>query len=129
MDTTRATHFEWPFCLREFHPSENLVANAHAGSIGRERGIAPQGPVLILNIHCAKADPLGQLQIHAAAEGEGCEASVVSERGMPFRILKRGFGHAKVRYRGLKKNHEWLLAAFALVNLYQHRNRLVPLGA
>lgn len=47
----------------------------------------------------------------------------------PFRILKRVFGFTKVRYRGLKKNHEWLCAAFALVNLYQHRNRLVPLGA
>jgi IS5 family transposase len=32
----------------------------------------------------------------------------------PFRILKRVFGFTKVRYRGLKKNHEWLLAAFAL---------------
>jgi len=40
----------------------------------------------------------------------------------PFRILKRVFGFTKVRYRGLKKNHEWLLAAFALVNLYLHRN-------
>ena len=47
----------------------------------------------------------------------------------PFRILKRVFGFTKVRYRGLKKNHEWLLAAFALVNLYLHRKRLVPLGA
>ena len=47
----------------------------------------------------------------------------------PFRILKRVFGYTKVRYRGLKKNHEWLCAAFALVNLYQHRNRLVPQGA
>jgi transposase, IS5 family len=47
----------------------------------------------------------------------------------PFRILKRIFGYTKVRYRGLKENHEWLLAAFALVNLYQHRNRLVTLGA
>jgi transposase, IS5 family len=47
----------------------------------------------------------------------------------PFSILKRVFGYTKVRYRGLKKNHEWLLAAFALVNLYQHRNRLVTLGA
>jgi hypothetical protein len=44
----------------------------------------------------------------------------------PFRILKRVFGFTKVRYRGLKKNHEWLCAAFALVNLYQHRNRLAP---
>jgi IS5 family transposase len=32
----------------------------------------------------------------------------------------------KVRYRGIWKNHQWLCAAFALVNLYQHRNRLVP---
>ena len=47
----------------------------------------------------------------------------------PFRILKRVFGFTKVRYQGLKKNHEWLLAAFALVNLYLHRKRLVPLAA
>jgi len=44
----------------------------------------------------------------------------------PFRILKRVFGFTKARYRGMKKNHEWLCAAFALVNLYQHRNRLAP---
>ena len=43
-----------------------------------------------------------------------------------FRILKRVFHSTKVRYRGLKKNHEWLLTAFVLVNLYQHRKRLVP---
>jgi IS5 family transposase len=47
----------------------------------------------------------------------------------PFRILKRVFGYTKVRYRGMVKNHHWHLAAFALVNLYQHRKRLVPLGA
>jgi RHS repeat-associated protein len=44
----------------------------------------------------------------------------------PFRILKRVFGYTKVRYRGIKKNHEWLLTAFALINLYQHRKRLTP---
>lgn len=42
----------------------------------------------------------------------------------PFRILKRVFGFTKVRYRGLKKNHEWICAGFALVNLYQNRKRL-----
>ena len=47
----------------------------------------------------------------------------------PFRILKRDFGYTKVRYRGIKKNHEWLLTAFALVNLYQHRKRLALLAA
>ncbi len=46
----------------------------------------------------------------------------------PFRILKRVFGFVKVRFRGLKKNHDHLCAAFALVNLYQHRKRLAALG-
>jgi transposase, IS5 family len=47
----------------------------------------------------------------------------------PFHILKRVFGFVKVRFRGLKKNHDHLCAAFALVNLYQHRKRLAPLRA
>jgi IS5 family transposase len=42
----------------------------------------------------------------------------------PFRLLKRIFGFEKVRYRGLKKNHQRLCACFALVNLYLHRKRL-----
>jgi hypothetical protein len=43
-------------------------------------------------------------------------------------VLKRVFGLVKVRYRGLKKNHDWLCAAFALVNLYQNRKRLMKLN-
>lgn len=43
----------------------------------------------------------------------------------PFRILKRIFKYTKVRYRGLVKNQHWHLAAFALVNVYQHRKRLL----
>jgi len=47
----------------------------------------------------------------------------------PFRILKRVFGYTKVRYRGIVKNHHWHLVAFALVNLYMNRKRLVLQGA
>jgi IS5 family transposase len=54
------------------------------------------------------------------------KARVRSKVEHVFRILKRTFGYTKVRYRGISKNHQWLCAAFALVNLYQHRNRLVP---
>ena len=54
------------------------------------------------------------------------KARVRAKVEWPFRILKRVFGFTKVRYRGIKKNHEWLLTAFALVNLYQHRKRLTP---
>jgi transposase, IS5 family len=57
------------------------------------------------------------------------KARVRSKVEWPFRILKRIFGYTKVRYRGLKKNHEWLLAAFALVNVYQHGKRLATLEA
>jgi transposase, IS5 family len=57
------------------------------------------------------------------------KAKVRAKVEHPFRILKRVFGFVKVRFRGLKKNHDHLCAAFALVNLYQHRKRLAPLGA
>ncbi len=40
------------------------------------------------------------------------KARVRAKVEWPFRILKRVFGFTKVRYRGLKKNHEWLCAAF-----------------
>lgn len=43
----------------------------------------------------------------------------------PFRILKRIFKYTKVRYRGLVKNQHWHFAAFALVNVYQHRKQLL----
>ena len=52
------------------------------------------------------------------------KARVRAKVEWPFRILKRVFGFTKVRYRGLKKNHEWLCAGFALANIYQHRRRL-----
>lgn len=56
------------------------------------------------------------------------KARVRAKVEWPFRILKRVFGFTKVRYRGLKKNHEWLCAGFALVNLYQNRRRLAKIN-
>jgi transposase, IS5 family len=56
------------------------------------------------------------------------KARVRAKVEWPFRILKRVFGFTKVRYRGLKKNHEWLCAAFALANIYQHRRRLAMIN-
>ena len=51
------------------------------------------------------------------------KARVRAKVEWPFRTLKRVFGFTQVRYRGLKKNHEWLCAAFASVNIYLHRRR------
>ncbi len=43
----------------------------------------------------------------------------------PFRVIKRPFGHIKVRYRGLSKNTQQLHTLFALANLWMVRTRLL----
>ena len=46
-----------------------------------------------------------------------------------FHVVKRLWGFAKVRYRGLAKNTARAFAIFALANLYLVRRRLLPAGA
>jgi len=46
----------------------------------------------------------------------------------PFRVIKRQFGYAKVKYRGLAKNTANLLTLFALSNLWMVRKRLLNMG-
>ncbi len=43
----------------------------------------------------------------------------------PFRVVKRQFGYAKVRYKGLKKNTAQLVTLFALSNLWMVRAKLL----
>jgi IS5 family transposase len=43
-----------------------------------------------------------------------------------FRVVKRLWGFAKVRYRGLMKNTARVFATFALANLYMVRLKLLP---
>ncbi len=47
----------------------------------------------------------------------------------PFHVIKRLWGFAKVRYRGLAKNTARVFALLALANLYRVRHRLLPHGA
>jgi IS5 family transposase len=47
----------------------------------------------------------------------------------PFHVVKRLWGFAKVRYRGLAKNLARAHTLFALANLYTVRRRLLPAGA
>jgi len=48
---------------------------------------------------------------------EKLKASMRAKVEHPFRVIKRQFGFARVRYRGLKKNTAQLLTLFALSNL------------
>jgi IS5 family transposase len=47
----------------------------------------------------------------------------------PFHVVKRLWGFAKVRYRGLAKNLARAQTMFALANLYVVRRQLLPAGA
>ena len=57
-------------------------------------------------------------------EFERLKASMRAKVEHPFRVIKRQFGHVKVRYRGLKKNTAQLSTLFALSNLWMVRKTL-----
>ena len=42
-----------------------------------------------------------------------------------FRVMKRQFGYAKVRYRGLAKNAAQVFPLIGLTNLYMKRRQLL----
>ena len=56
---------------------------------------------------------------------EKLKARVRAKVEHPFRVIKRQFGHVKVRYRGLKKNTQQLYTLFALSNLWMVRKVLM----
>ncbi len=60
---------------------------------------------------------------------ERIKASIRAKVEHPFRIVKRQFGHVKVRYRGLAKNTAQLHTLFALANLWLVRRQLAGAGA
>ena len=58
-------------------------------------------------------------------QAEKLKASVRAKVEHPFRVIKRQFGHTKVRYRGLKKNTAQLMTLFALSNIWMARKTLL----
>ena len=56
---------------------------------------------------------------------ERLKAGIRAKAEHPFRVIKRQFGHVKVRYRGLKKNTAQLFTLFALSNLWMARHKLM----
>jgi len=56
---------------------------------------------------------------------ERVKAGIRARVEHPFRVVKRQFGHVKVRYRGLAKNTPQLHMLFALANLWMARRKLL----
>jgi len=75
------------------------------------------------------AESLGKRKRELARLYEHLIAKVRAKVEHPFRVIKRQFGHVKVRYRGLAKNTAQLHVLFALSNLWMVRKRLLaPTG-
>ena len=56
---------------------------------------------------------------------EHVKARIRAKVEHPFRVIKRQFGHVKVRYRGPAKNTAQLHTLFALSNLWMARRQLM----
>lgn len=68
-----------------------------------------------------KSTPMGAIMDKL----EHVKASIRAKVEHPFRVIKRQFGHVKVRYRGLAKNTAQLHTLFALSNLWMVRRTLL----
>ena len=66
------------------------------------------------------ADPVDAL----VARVEKLKASIRAKVERPFRVIKRQFGYAKVRYRGLAKNAAPVTTLFMLSTLWMVRRKL-----
>ena len=92
---------------------------------------AYQGQSEVIHEHAPRARDMTQRRyryrdrIDVVEQRKNRNKSRVRAKGEhPFLVLKRLFGFAKVRYRGIAKNAERLYVACALVNLFQLRRPL-----
>lgn len=109
------------------HGAEQVV-HGDAGYTGADKCDELRGKVLHWNIAekrgKVKALPEGALKEATQAE-ETRKAKIRARVEHPFRVVKRQFGHVKVRYRGLAKNTAQLMTLFALSNLWMARGRMM----
>ena len=68
-----------------------------------------------------KSTPMGTI----LDQLERAKARIRAKVEHPFRVIKRQFGHVKVRYRGLAKNTAQLHTLFALSNIWMVRRTLL----
>ncbi len=64
-------------------------------------------------------------ELKLAKRWEHTKASLRAKVEHPFRVIKRQFGYAKVRYRGLAKNTAKMLMLFAVSNLWLKRKEFI----
>jgi IS5 family transposase len=104
------------------HGEESVIAgdSAYANQM-LKANCRQAGLVYLIHDKGTRAGPLSPRQRRRNRQ----KSSLRSKVEFPFRVIKRLWGHAGVRYRGLKKNTARLHLLFALSNLYQVRRVLL----
>ena len=102
-------------------------AFADAGYQGVHKRDEAKGPTWHVAMRRGKRKKLNTFLEHdfLIDQIEQLKASVRAKVEHPFRVIKRQFGFAKVRYRGLAKNTAQLVTLFALSNLWMARRKLM----
>lgn len=104
------------------HGEEEVIAgdSAYANQL-LKANCRQAGLIYLIHDKANRGQPLSARQRHRNRQ----KSSLRSKVEFPFRIIKRLWGHASVRYRGLAKNTARLHLLFALSNLYQVRKTLL----
>ncbi|KKY06726.1 transposase, partial [Xanthomonas citri pv. fuscans] len=102
------------------HGKEDTVCG-DSGYTGLEKRDEIKGKRKLRYLIAEKPSKLKQIknkrELKLAKRWEHTKASLRAKVEHPFRVIKRQFGYAKVRYRGLVKNTAQVLTLFALSNL------------
>jgi len=107
------------------HGTEEVVAgdSAYANQM-LKTSCRQAGVIYLIHDKAHRGQALSGRQHHRNRQKSSLRAKVE----FPFRIIKRLWGHATVRYRGLAKNTARRHLLFALSNLYQVRKLLLAVA-
>jgi transposase, IS5 family len=110
------------------HGKEEVV-HADAGYTGADKR------VVRANLKWEIATKRGKIQAmkegrakRSIQKAESRKASIRARVEHPFRVIKRQFGLAKVRFKGLAKNTAHVITLFALSNMWMARKQLMELA-
>lgn len=123
--TTAANEADIEVVDELLHGKESTV-HADAGYTGAEKRVTRKNLMWQIAVKPGKlkAMPEGREKDRLQSM-ETAKASIRARVEHPFRVIKRQFGYAKVRFRGLAKNTSQVLTLFALSNLWMARKQLL----
>lgn len=125
MQTTTASVHDSQVFTQLTHGQETIIAGDSAYAHQMLKANCRQaGLIYLIHDKATPAKALSRRQRHRNRQ----KSSLRSKVEFPFHIVKRLWGHASVRYRGLAKNTARLHLLFTLSNLYQVRRSLLAMA-